>query len=436
MKILLYTPVLSSRLQYTTNIVFGRLLFLNCDITTDKAFFSAAKNPKINYSKQRICSAEIFIPATSLLFEKDIQSQNITTHYDKGLPILFQQNLSSADFSFDLLAMVFYLLSRYEEYLPFTPDQFGRFRASQSIAFKDNFLKQPLINQWAMQLKTKIEQKFEIVLPTGTFQFLPTYDIDMAWCYQHKGLIRTLGGFAKDIFSGDWKGFLERSQVMLKGTQDPFFTFNLLNEWHQQFQLSPIWFFLLGDYAQFDTNISHKVSAFRQLINQLHKQYQLGIHPSFQSNFSEKLITLEKRRLENIVQNKITKSRQHFLKLHLPDTYRRLIKAGITADYSMGYAENIGFRASIATPFPWYDLEKEKATNLMIHPFQVMDVTLKQYLNLSPDNALTEINALIQSVKSVNGTFCSLWHNSSFAKRYGWEGWGRVYLELLKIATT
>ena len=126
------------------------------------------------------------------------------------------------------------------------------------------------------------------------------------------------------------------------------------------------------------------------------------------------------------------RSRQHFLKLETPKTYQNLIKAGIKEDYTMGYATEIGFRASIASPYFWYDLENEKATNLLITPFQVMDVTLKNYLKLSPEKALEEIQTLIQNTKAVNGTFSTLWHNSSFDDKE-WKGWREMYLEMIRI---
>ncbi|MFT4758694.1 MAG: hypothetical protein ACI9LN_000656, partial [Saprospiraceae bacterium] len=133
-------------------------------------------------------------------------------------------------------------------------------------------------------------------------------------------------------------------------------------------------------------------------------------------------------------QKDVTKSRQHFLKLSLPKTYQNLLKTGITDDYTMGYATEIGFRASIAQPFLWYDLKSEKTTNLRIHPFQIMDVTLQQYLKLSPNEAIDRAIKIIESTKAIGGTFVSLWHNSSFSNEKKWRGWKRVYERILEAA--
>ena len=83
-------------------------------------------------------------------------------------------------------------------------------------------------------------------------------------------------------------------------------------------------------------------------------------------------------------------------------------------------------------PFYWYDLQLETATSLVVHPFQIMDVTLKEYLHLTPEQAKVSISEMIKTIRSVNGTFCSLWHNSSFSNIGRWEDWKAVYEHLLE----
>ena len=129
----------------------------------------------------------------------------------------------------------------------------------------------------------------------------------------------------------------------------------------------------------------------------------------------------------------ITKSRQHFLRLKFPDTYRQLLNAGILEDYTMGYASNPGFRAGICTPYFFYDLKKETTTNLVILPFQIMDVTLKDYMKLSPAEALKEIEMLMMEVKQVNGTFVSIWHNETITNSGVWEGYREVFEKMNQL---
>ena len=129
----------------------------------------------------------------------------------------------------------------------------------------------------------------------------------------------------------------------------------------------------------------------------------------------------------------VTRSRFHFIRFSMPDSYRCLVNAGITEDYSMGYPDEPGFRAGIARPYYFYDLISDRQTNLKIFPFMVMDVTLYQYKNMGPDEAGQSIGRLVENVRSVDGVFVSLWHNSSLQDKPEWEGWRRVFETMLKI---
>ena len=116
-------------------------------------------------------------------------------------------------------------------------------------------------------------------------------------------------------------------------------------------------------------------------------------------------------------------------------TYRNLLENGIEEDYTMGYADSVGFRAGTSQPFYWYDLESDKVTTLKVIPFCIMDVTLRKYLGHSPDAAIELISGLVNTLKSVGGHCSFIWHNSSFYAAEGWKGWDRVYTQLLQIAS-
>jgi hypothetical protein len=135
-----------------------------------------------------------------------------------------------------------------------------------------------------------------------------------------------------------------------------------------------------------------------------------------------------------VLHTEVTKSRQHFLKLTLPETYRNLIDLDITDDYTMGFASQVGFRASICSPFNFYDLDMELETKLKIHPFAVMEGTLKYYMNVQPEDAMQKIKPLIDQAKAVNGNFISLWHNDTLSDQKLWQGWRSVYEDMVKYA--
>ncbi|WP_233188536.1 polysaccharide deacetylase family protein [Tenacibaculum sp. SG-28] len=146
------------------------------------------------------------------------------------------------------------------------------------------------------------------------------------------------------------------------------------------------------------------------------------------------LLKKEKERLESITNLPIKRSRQHYLRFSLPDTYQKLIDLEIEEDYSMGYASQAGFRASTCTPFYFYDLDFEIQTPLKIFPFAVMDTTLNDYMKLTPKQSLGKIRDLKNEVKKVNGTFITLFHNESLSAYQRWRGWSRLYGSMLKIS--
>ncbi len=432
--LLIYVPKLSPRARYVFRLLFHELLWVKHELTTDVEAFEASHQPKFSYADQKL-SDELFFRSSGLLFQKGVDSLIIETQEYQGEKGLFPVFDKTSDLPFDLFASVFYLISRYEEYLPYIPDRHGRFTAHLSISVQLGFLEKPMVNIWAQQLKQILIGRYpKFAFPERKFRFTPTYDIDAAFAYAQKGLVRSIGSYYLDLKQLDFKSIIQRSRVLLGREKDPFDTFDLQLSYQKRYKLHPIYFFLFGHYGQFDKNINTRNRSFRFLIKKIGDYAKIGIHPSYLSNEDTDVLAYEISNLERVVNKEVTRSRQHFLKLNLPTTYRKLIENRITDDYTMGYAALPGFRAGICNSFNFYDLDVEAETKLRIHPITVMDGTLNDYMELTPADAIAKIAELMKAVKQVNGNFISLWHNESLSDQKRWTGWLKVYEELLKMA--
>ena len=188
----------------------------------------------------------------------------------------------------------------------------------------------------------------------------------------------------------------------------------------------------MSEYTTFDKNISFGNINYKLLIKNVADYCKVGIHPSYFSLKNELKIKKEKKRLEQIVNFPITKSRQHYLRLDLPETYQNLVDLEIKEDYTMGYASHYGFRAGTCTPFYFYDLDHEIQTPLKVFPFAVMDGTLKDYLNFTAKRSYDTILKLANEVKKVDGTFITLFHNESVGGTGRWKGWKTLYENIMR----
>ncbi|GEO10658.1 hypothetical protein SAE01_31540 [Segetibacter aerophilus] len=309
---------------------------------------------------------------------------------------------------------------------------YGRYAHENSLAYKEDFLKLPLVNIWLQEFRKTLVQKF----PSSTFHpkpftFVPTYDIDIAYSYLHKGLARNFGGFIKAMWASEWARVKERMNVLFGKQPDPFDSYHWLHELHQAQQLKPIYFFLLASQNKaYDKNILPSKHAMKQLVRQHAERYEVAIHPSWQSGDKEELLKEELKALEKISGKKITKSRQHYIRMNLPETYRRLLDTGLTEDYSMGYGSINGFRASYCLPFFWYDLQQEEITKLLIYPFCYMDANSYYEQHYNCDEALKEMEHYFRITKEVNGLLITIWHNHFLGTDKMFRGWRESYITM------
>ncbi|MFT4061479.1 MAG: polysaccharide deacetylase family protein [Edaphocola sp.] len=434
--LLIFATPLTPRHRYTFDWIFAERLGLPHSITDNKEEWENYGGPKINYSNADLHGQQLKIVAHGLLADTAITEVKPAIHRWKHSTILFY-NQPGAPVPFDIFAAVFYLISRYEEYTTAETDEHGRYPHQNSVAARYSFLQEPVVDVWLLHLAMLLQQMFGLQAPLPKFRFVPSYDVDVAWKFKYKTLSNTIGGLAKDMLKMRPGAVANRLLALPGYRQDPWFVFDDMNKLCARHNHSPLYFFLVAkDGSKYDHNADPQLPEMRKLISTLSKGHAWGLHPSYLSYQSLHTLQAEYATLENIVQQKPEWSRQHYLKVHLPLTYQNLVAAGIKEDFSMGYAGVNGFRAGTSHSFPWYDLSKEMATGLRVHPFVYMDATSRFYQKGNTKDAWDELERLLHIVKETNGVFVGIWHNHFLGTDAANKHWRKLHERVLQYAAT
>ena len=417
------------RLRYIAELILGEILGLSWEIVTDKR--KLGKHPVINYSGLDLNGALKIYPH-GLLSETGLNNHKPEVSEWQGLPVFFQATAGS-DIPFDIFAASFFLVSRYEEYLGFEPDQFGRFKASQSFAYRNKFLTKPVIDLWSRELAKALLARFRnMTFRKNLFRSMVTIDVDQPFAYLGKDLFRSIGGLLQDVSHKAGKAG-ERYRTVAKGEKDPYDIYDYIFEMIDKHGTDVRFFIPTGNRSSYDKNPSWQNEDYRRLIMRISQKFSTGLHPSFAASENYSVLLTEKQRLHSVVSRDILLSRFHYINMRFPDSFRNLIKAGINEDYSMGYPEEPGFRASISRPFFFYDVVEDKKSELRIFPFQVMDGTLLQYKGLTPEASGELITEIIDETRKAGGLFVSIWHNTSLLENQEGKKWRNTFELMLKL---
>ena len=431
--VLVYTHKISPRLTYIFKHIFRRILNCPVSFTTKIEEFIASSGVKMNYSKTPLGN-EFFVRSSDLLFEQGINDIEFSiANWEDGVPCFFTAGKKSS-IPYDIFSASFYLMCRYEEYLPHVQDSHERFSVEDSIAFQNGFLERPLVDIWAYKLLDALKEKFpEQEFVKRKFSYISTFDVNQAYIYGAKGIVRSFGGFVSDFFSIEFSAFIDRLLVLLRIKKDPYDTYDEIVRLKKAYGFTTVLFFLISNVSTFDNNVSITKVKYRLLIKSMSDYVKIGLNLSYFTMNKEDLMKKELKKMESIINTPVSKSRQHLLRNHLPETYQNLIDLEVKEDYTMGYSDCLGFRASTCTPFYFYDLDFEIQTPLKVIPFAINDYALNEVMRMSPKQALLKIKEIYVEVKKVNGTFVTLFHNELLSDYGIWKGWKGVYGDVLDM---
>lgn len=429
--LLVYSHKITPRLKYTFKQICTQILGIKVSFTTKVEEFIAHDSLKMSFTNQPLGN-EFHVRSHKLLFEQGLSDTEINIQDWENTKCFFSTGEKS-ELPFDIFSATFYLLSRYEEYLPHVKDEYGRFMVTESLAYNNGFLHQPVVDIWAYKFKSALQRRFpDFEFPERSYTIKPIIDVPMAYNYLYKGLMRTIGGILKDLSSFKFKLIYERFLVLFGFLKDPYNTFNYIVNKQKSSPFKFLVFFLIGEYSTYDKNININKRKFQSLIKSVSDYSEIGLKASYLSISDLKLLKKEKEKMESVINTDLQSSRFSHNKFNLPDSYRNLIDLEIAQDYSMGYLNTLGFRAGTCTPFLFYDLDYEIRTPLKICPFQMIDFALINTISFLDKKQ--ELLKLIAEIKKVDGTFTAIFHNYTFSNDERWKGFKELFNLILTSA--
>ena len=410
--LLVYTDSITNRKKYIFNVLFFNVLGVEYQLTEKRSDFDAFQGPKFAYGRFAQEEVAPLLPASGLLDETGVRQQPEKIVERNGCGLLFPVGANSFS-PCDIFSLSFYLITRYEEYADNDRDEHGRYKLKNSTAYKCGFYRKPLVQILAYDFAEKLKTFFpEFEYKKPETKIVYTCDVDIAYKYKGKGVWRWAAGCLRSLLHGDFAdtaNFLK--SAFGSELHDPFDVYGNTRLFSEKYGIPVIHFIPTGPYGRFDKNISPSTNLFKKLIDELSLFSEIGLHPSYNSFGNQAKLNREKKYLEAVLPHHVSKSRQHYLLFSFPDTPRQLLAAGLTDDYTLGWAEDVGFRCSIAVPYPFYDLEKEAETELTLHPLIVMDVALSRVSRDEKKNEAAFMEVAM-AARDFGGEFVILNHNT------------------------
>ena len=431
--VLVYTHKITPRLRYTFEYCFEMVLEIPFELTTDITDFVAHSGIKMSYT-ERILGEEFFVESHPLLFQKTIQPIEIDVkHWEKELPCFFDTGKDSS-IPFDVFAAIFYLITRYEEYSPHRLDESGGFSFSESIAFKNNFLTFPVVDRWLFKFWGQITATHSHPIShRKNYRFLPVFNIVAPYRYKHKSFFDNIFGFCYDFFSLKFRISFRRFATMIRYKKDPYDIYNTIIKYKKEQKIDIHCFFLVCQNPYLSKKSPLKNYKYPSLMKKLADYLPVGLMSFYKPFINNELLEKETKHLAGILHHSTDKYTQMDTHLIFPDTYRNLLRVGIKKDFSMGYADALGFRAGTCTPFYFYDLAFEQKTRLKIYPFCMSDEILKNK-GYTPEQAFQKTAEIQARVRAVSGVFIPVFRPSILSDYNRWQGWQSFFTRLLKMA--
>lgn len=161
---------------------------------------------------------------------------------------------------------------------------------------------------------------------------------------------------------------------------------------------------------------------------------EIGLHGTMTAAFDQDTMNEEYKNLTNGGFEAIG-YRNHYLTFDYQKSFSLLEKAGFKYDATLGFWENIGYRAGISFPFHPFNIKENKPFKILEIPLTVMDTTLfsPKAMKLSARKSFKEIKKHIHNARNNYSHISILWHNTMFDP-IDYPHWAKLYKKILQYA--
>ena len=340
----------------------------------------------------------------------------------------------------DIFASSFFMLTRWEEYVNKIRDIHDRFPGTASLAYKNDFLNRPIVNEYVEMLwnilkylgcnQKRKEKKFKLVL---------THDVDNLYKWKSwKQIFRITGGdvLKRRNLNLALSRIRKYEKIRQGKIKDPYDTFDHLMDKSESIGIKSRFYFMSVGITKYDNNYKIDEKKCIELIKEIRKRgHIIGFHGSYASYNNPQQWGKEKELMERVCQSGVNEGRQHFLRFEVPTTWQIWEDNNMQIDSTCGYADREGFRCGTGDEFSVFNILSRKKLILKERPLIIMEGTLQNsnYRGLSSNDFLKVLSYYIKITKGYNSKITLLWHNSSFDEEGGWLGWKEIYNEIIKL---
>ncbi|MCB0769783.1 MAG: polysaccharide deacetylase family protein [Flavobacteriales bacterium] len=419
----------TARLRYVVEHVFTRMLGWPVEWVLSEAEFQAADGPKLVHAVEPMVDA-FHVPDSGWLRLMGVPTGPVHCQGEGRGFKTFQVGDDQ-----DVFASIFHLLALTDELGSRDRDAHGRVPAASLAIVEHHVEHLPIVDHWVLDLARRMRARFpELPEPKRCFRHVLTVDVDNGLKYIGRPFHRAIGASVKDLIMNGPGAVAQRWAVRSGSRSDPYMILPERLAGARSHVDRTIAFFLMRGQGRFDHAAGHTHPAFRSLVQDVSKYAEVGLHPSYHA--SERIGRCEKERtdLEVLCGSRVLVNRQHFLRWDLPSTLRSLADQGFTEDHTLGFTDRVGFRAGTCTPFPWFDLDRNEATDLMLWPFAAMDSAVHEQMGVPREQAAARFQEIADAVKSVDGTFVSVWHDRYLSGHGEFSAWPEVMEKVVQQA--